>query len=315
MLPRVTIITPSYNQAAFLEQTIQSVLDQGYPNLEYFVIDGASTDGSIDIIRKYAPHLNWWISEPDQGQADAINKGFAKASGEIVAWLNSDDYYLPGGIHAAVEALQANLEWGLVYGDVWAVDEANRPLNLLRYRNWTLDDLMCFNIIGQPAVFMRRSAWQQAGDLDGRFHYLLDHQLWLRIAMHVPICYVPHTWAAARYHARAKNFAQAAAFGRDAYEIVAWMRSQPGLAERLGKIGRKVNAGAHRINAYYLSLGEEPRLALQYYFRCFALDVPTALKDWKRFLLTVLSFFGIKWVEPLLRSWQKRRLPEQIRSE
>ncbi len=315
MLPRVSIITPSYNQAPYLEQTICSVLDQGYPNLEYFVIDGASTDGSIDIIKRYAAQLSGWTSEPDQGQADAINKGLKKASGEIVAWLNSDDYYLLGAIQAAVESLQANPACGLVYANVLAVDEANRPLNLLRYRHWTLDDLMCFNIIGQPAVFMRQSALRQAGELDGRFHYLLDHQLWLRIAMHAPLHYVPQTWSAARYHARAKNFAQAIAFGGDAYEIVDWMQSQPDLVARLHKIGRKVNAGAHRINAYYLSLGEKPRQALQYYWRCFADDAPTALKDWKRFLLTVLSFFGIKWVEPRLRSWQQRRLIEQMRSE
>ncbi len=121
-LPRVSIVTPSFNQAAFLEETIQSVLSQDYPNLEYIIIDGGSTDGSVEIIKKYADKLAYWVSEKDTGQADAINKGLIRVTGEIVAWLNSDDIYLPGTIRAAVEALQAHPDCGLVYGDVLSVD-------------------------------------------------------------------------------------------------------------------------------------------------------------------------------------------------
>ncbi len=107
-LPRVSIITPSYNQARFIEQTIQSVLSQDYPNLEYLIVDGGSSDGSLEIIRRYSSQLAWWVSEPDHGQTDAINKGFAHAHGEIFAWLNSDDTYLPGAVTHAVAALQAH---------------------------------------------------------------------------------------------------------------------------------------------------------------------------------------------------------------
>ena len=175
-LPLVSIVTPSFNQAQFLEQTIQSVLGQDYPRLEYIIVDGASTDGSVDIIHRYADRLAWWVSEKDAGQAEAINKGFHRARGEIVAWLNSDDYYLPGAISVAVEAFHQNPEVGLVSGNVLAVDDTGRRLNVIRYDDWGLPDLMCFKIIGQPSVFMRRSVLEQAGFLDTTYHLLLDHQ-------------------------------------------------------------------------------------------------------------------------------------------
>lgn len=315
MPPRVSIITPSYNQAAFLEQTIQSVLEQGYPDLEYIIVDGASTDGSIEIISKYAPYLTWWVSEPDQGQAEAINKGLQRASGEIIAWLNSDDYYLPGALQAAVASMQANPAWGLVYGDVLAVGETSQPLNLLRYQSWKLEDLMCFNIIGQPAVFMRREALAQSGLLDSRFHYLLDHQLWLRIAMQTQIQYVPQLWAAARFHLKAKNVAQAAAFGKDAYEIVAWMQTQPELAERFKIHQRRIHAGAHRINARYLSEGRKPRQAIKAYFQCLLADPPTALKDWRRLLLTLFALMGIHWLRPFYLRLRKNWMPLAVNKE
>ncbi|HZD55353.1 MAG TPA: glycosyltransferase family 2 protein [Anaerolineales bacterium] len=113
-LPLVSIVTPSYNQVGFLEEAIHSVLSQDYPRLEYIIVDGGSTDGSLGIIRRYADQLAWWVSEPDQGQTDAINKGFAHARGEIFAWLNSDDAYLPGAISEAMEFLQANAKVGMV---------------------------------------------------------------------------------------------------------------------------------------------------------------------------------------------------------
>ena len=162
--PLVSLVTPSYNQAKYLEDTIRSVLDQGYPNLEYIVVDGASTDGSVDIIRAHEDRLTWWVSEKDRGQAEAINKGLARASGEIIAWLNSDDTYLPGAISSAVKVFDEHPDVVLVYGNMLAIDENGKTINILRYRQLTLEDLLCFQIIGQPAVFFRRNALEKAGD-------------------------------------------------------------------------------------------------------------------------------------------------------
>ena len=141
MRPLVSIITPSYNQVQYLEDTIQSVIQQDYPNIEYFVVDGGSTDGSLEIIERYKNKLAWWVSEPDQGQADAINKGFRKASGEIIAWLNSDDLYLPGAISSAVELFHENPTSGVIYGDAVSADANGRLLNELRLT------------IGEPGIF------------------------------------------------------------------------------------------------------------------------------------------------------------------
>jgi glycosyltransferase involved in cell wall biosynthesis len=299
-LPLVSIVTPSFNQAHYLEEAMLSVLNQDYPAIEYLIADGGSTDGSLEIIQKYANRLAWWVCEPDRGQADAINKGLARARGEYVAWLNSDDAYLPGAVSAAVKALQADATLGLVYGDVFSIDENGRAFNKMQYGDWGLDGLMSFHIIGQPGVFMRRSVQAQVGELDTRYHYMLDHQLWLRIAALSPIHYVNQTWARARFHPAAKNVAQAAAFGRDAYAIVDWMQAQPALAERFQRQRRKILAGAHRINARYLLDGGQPRQALAAYWRSFTQHPPTALAEGHRALFALGSLLGLGSLKPFL---------------
>ena len=254
----VSIITPSFNQASYLEQTILSVLDQDYPRIEYLVIDGASTDNSVEIIKKYADQLTYWVSEKDNGQADAINKGFARATGELIAWLNSDDYYLAGAVSSAVKIFEENPDAVLVYGDMLAVDEHGKTFNTLKYKQLTLKDLLCFQIIGQPAVFMRRSALEKTFGLDPALHFLLDHFLWIQIAQHGKILHVDQTWAAARYHAEAKNRAKAAEFGREAFRILENVKLDKNLAPILAQIDRRARASAHRVDARYLLDGGQP---------------------------------------------------------
>ena len=302
VLPLVTIVTPSYNQARYLEQTIVSVLDQGYANLEYMVVDGGSTDGSPEIIRSYASRLSWWVSERDHGQAEAINKGFARAHGEIIAWLNSDDLYQPGAIQAAVETFQAHPEAGMVYGDVLAIDGENHILNRMHYAQWGLPELMCFNILGQPGVFMRRSVLEKAGYLDTDYHYMLDTQLWLRMAQLAPLVYLPRIMAAGRFHAEAKNMAAAPRFGEESLALVEWMQAQPGLAGQLQTLLPKVRAGAYRMNGRYLLDGGKPWPALKSYFRSFTNHPATALTEWHRMVYAGLCLVGLNRLRsPYLR--------------
>jgi GT2 family glycosyltransferase len=289
----VSIITPSFNQASYLEQTIQSVLNQDHADIEYLVIDGGSNDGSADIIKKYAPRLAYWISEKDSGQADAINKGMARAKGEIVAWLNSDDYYLPGAVTAAVKAFDENPETVLVYADMLAVDEHGQTFNTLLYRQLTLEDLLSFQIIGQPAVFMRRAAFEKAGGLDLSYHFLLDHHLWIRIAAQGHILHIPQTWAAARYHAAAKNRAQAAAFGQEAFRILEFVERDNYLALTLAKTKRRATASAHRVDARYLLDGGQPAASLAAWTRAFILHPPTALARLNLLGSALLNLVGL----------------------
>jgi glycosyltransferase involved in cell wall biosynthesis len=305
--PLVSIVTPSFNQAAFLEQAMLSVLNQDHPAIEYLVVDGGSTDGSVEIIKKYEKRLSWWVSEKDRGQADAINKGFQRARGEIVAWLNSDDVYLPGTVRKAVKTMTANPNAAMVHGDVLAIDANGKPINLMRYGNWGLCGLMRFQIIGQPAVFLRRNALFKAGLLDLQYRFLLDHQLWLRVAQHGEVIYVPETWAEARYHAAAKNVALAAGFGAEAYKIVEWMKHDSGLAVAFENDKKKIMAGAHRINARYLQDGGQNKAAFGAYCKSLRADAGVALKEWHRMVYALLAMLGLGSIKSIYYKLRRKK--------
>jgi len=207
--PLISIITPSFNQAGFLLRTIDSVLSQDYSNLEYIIIDGGSTDGSQAIIREYADRLAHWESILDQGQADAINKGFAKASGKYLAWLNSDDIYQPGAITEAVAYLEAHPEVGMVYGDCTFIDAQDRTIGVFPAAQTDYQRLRRGYVhIPQQASFFRADLWQKVGPLDPSFYFAMDYDLWIRLAKEAPLVYLPgHVWASFRLHGDAKTIA------------------------------------------------------------------------------------------------------------
>lgn len=286
-------MTPSYNQDKYIEQTLRSVLEQDYPHIEHLVVDGLSTDSSVEIIKKYANQLTWWVSEKDSGQGEAINKGLSRAKGDIVAWLNSDDYYLPGTLSKVVKVFEENSDVVMVYGDMLAVDEHGEIINTLKYHQLSLQDLLCFQIVGQPSVFFRRDVLEQTGFLDTTFHFLLDHHLWIRIAQEGKILHVPQTWSAARYHAEAKNRAKAAEFGQEAFRILAWAKSQPDLAEAVSGVERRARASAHRVDARYLLDGGRPASALRAWMRALFIYPPTALTRLNILISALLSIVGM----------------------
>ena len=207
--PLVSIVTPSYNQAKYLEATIQSVISQDYERIEYILVDGASTDGSVDIIQKYADRLAWWVSEPDRGQTDAINKGFARANGTILAWLNSDDVYQPGAIADAVERFQQHPDLGLIYGDVNFIDAHGQVIGKFNAQQTSYQRLRRGGVyIPQQSAFWRADLWKDVGPLDPEMYFAMDYDLWVRLAKISPIRYFPgHTWANFRLHDDAKTIA------------------------------------------------------------------------------------------------------------
>jgi glycosyltransferase involved in cell wall biosynthesis len=209
-MPLVSIVTPSYNQAPYLEATICSVLDQNYPRIEYVVIDGGSTDGSVDILKKYSERIAYWASEPDSGQTDAINKGFGRATGQIYAWLNSDDLYRLGAISDAVSFFQEHPEVGLVYGDADFIDEDGHWIGTFSAARTNYRRLrQGFVHIPQQATFFRSRLWPLVSPLDTSFYFAMDYDLWVRLAALTPIDYVKRTWAAFRLHGDAKTSSSA----------------------------------------------------------------------------------------------------------
>ena len=204
--PKVSIITPSFNQGQFLEASIRSVLEQVYPNIEYIIVDGGSKDGSVEIIKKYQDHLAWWISEKDKGHADALNKGFSRATGEILAWLNSDDIYFPDAVLEAVAVLKGHSEIGMVYGDADLIDDSGAPAGQFGSKQTSYRQMLCGSVhIPQATTFFRADLWRQVGPLNLSLFFSFDYDLWVRIAKVSQLLYVSKRWAQFRIHDAGKT--------------------------------------------------------------------------------------------------------------
>ncbi len=258
------------------------------------MIDGGSTDGSQDIIKRYADRLAFWISEPDRGQADAINKGLRRAKGEIVAWLNSDDMYVAGAIHKAVLTLRANPKAGMVYGDGLMVDSQGRLLDRHRYRSYGVLDLLCFDVLLQPTVFMRRDVLKDVGYLGEEYHLVLDHELWIRIASRHPIIHVPSFWAIERTHTEAKTVARAAGWVEEAERFLEWAETTEDLGPIIDKHRRKVLASLDTFAARRLIDARRYGEAVNRMVKAMRRYPPAAARYWHKAVQASLSAVGLE---------------------
>jgi glycosyltransferase involved in cell wall biosynthesis len=218
--PRISIVTPSYNQGQFIEETIRSVLLQGYPNLEYIIIDGGSSDNSVEIIKKYEQYLSYWVSEPDKGPTDAINKGWQKTTGEIVAYLNSDDAYLPGTIATIAKIFQENCDTRVVCGNELKIDTEGFVISESSIEKADRLSLLHLNFISQPATFIRKSTLELVGGLDLDVHYIFDFELWLRITRLGSMKPIQRLLAVTRWHDDTITMTRRSEVGRELVQVI-----------------------------------------------------------------------------------------------
>jgi glycosyltransferase involved in cell wall biosynthesis len=233
-LPLVSIVTPSYNQGCFIRETIESVLAQDYPNLEYWVMDGGSSDDTISILKEYEHDLRFhWVSEPDHGQSNAINKGWSRCRGDILAWLNSDDTYLPGAVKHQVEALLTHKQFGVVYGDSIFIDKNGNYLSKWHSAPYNVLDLLRTSLPPQPTVFIYRHICEKIGMLNESYQFSMDTEYWVRAAKVTDFWYEPKFIATYRLHQQSKTVGSYSGFYQDWLQIANNYFADPNLSDRM----------------------------------------------------------------------------------
>jgi glycosyltransferase involved in cell wall biosynthesis len=276
--PRISIVTPSYNQGQFIEETIRSVFLQGYPNLEYIIVDGGSTDGSVDIVRRYASWLSHWSSERDEGQSDAINKGFRFAAGDVVAWLNSDDLLTPGALHNVASRFAHEKRPAVLCG---SAEIRSTDLSTVI---WTLDfpptttiDILAYpegRFVGQPSVFISRELLDFPDPLRADLKYIMDLELWLRLSKKGDFLPVRHTLSWMRYHSDAKTYRDSYRVFEELEPVIAEHKDllSPARTAKLISACRRKRAHAYIVFALQQVKTKQRLEALRFVFKALRLD-------------------------------------------
>ncbi len=308
-LPFVSIVTPSFNQVRFIQDAIDSVLVQDYARLELNVIDGGSTDGTVEVLRRYGDRIHW-ISERDRGQAHALNKGWRMARGEILGWLNSDDTYRPGAIQAIVKAFLDYPEIGGIYGDCDYISTTGEFLE--KYETGPFDYETFFRTsrspIPQPSMFIRRSVYEQIGPINETLRLVMDWEYWLRIGRRYPILYLPQTLATFRVHDSSKSARESLYFGEETVRVYRDMFTNSDLPEELRRYEKEAMNNVLLQAAKYAFDGACLREARHYLFEGWRIR-PLNIR---RFMpkIFVVSFLGKRgwtaWMH--FRRWRGAKL-------
>ncbi|ANE55597.1 glycosyltransferase family 2 protein [Methylomonas sp. DH-1] len=244
-LPKISVIIPTFNQGNFIEKTIESVISQDYPNFELIIIDGGSTDNTVDIIRKYEQYLTYWVSEPDRGQSHAINKGMAKATGDVLTWLNSDDWYLPGTLCKFSDLFRNNPGAVMVVGSGRIIDSAGNEIHFIK-PNQSIDLESLFDWLNggdflQPSSAFSRLAWEMAGPIDESIHIALDVDLWIRMAKSgINFVSVDYLFSEALSHPNAKTTAFANLMLIDCAMVIAHHGGKKHVEKKLNQLANKL---------------------------------------------------------------------------
>jgi glycosyltransferase involved in cell wall biosynthesis len=272
--PLVSIVTPSYNQAAYLEETIRSVVEQDYEPLEYLIVDDGSTDGSVEIIRRYGDRLAWWTTQENAGQAATVNRGLARAQGEVLGFLSSDDVLLPGGVARLVAALEANPNAVLAYGDAYYLDEHSRRTGMVPASDW---DPARYARTGrqpipQPAALFTRRGWDLAGPLNERAWALFDSELFLRLSTVGDIVRIREPVAAFRLHPESKQLSRRERMAEECVRYADEFFGGDALPPELRPIARKARATFYRRGALAWYAAGEIRRARRLFLRSLVLS-------------------------------------------
>jgi glycosyltransferase involved in cell wall biosynthesis len=280
--PLVSIVTPSYNQAQFLEETIQSVLDQDYEPIEYVVVDDGSTDGSVEIVERYADRLAWWTAQENRGQVPAVNRGFRHTSGEYMAYLNSDDTLLPGAVSRMVRELESEPKPLLVYGDSQYTDERSVVTGYLPSREFDVEAMVraADNRVVQPSTLWRREAWERYGPFDERGWYFFDFEFFLRFPAD-RVRRIPEALSTYRIHPEAKSTgASATRLARDHARLADEFFASDRLPEEGRRVARRGRASAYLLGAEFAYEGLDLARARRYALTGLRLDPLRASPRW-----------------------------------
>lgn len=299
--PLVSIVTPSLNQGQFIRATIDSILNQTYEHIEYWIIDGGSTDGTLDILRSYGDRIHW-LSEQDMGQSHAVNKGWKRAYGQMLGWVNADDMLTPVAVEKAVDFLMKNPGVNAVYGDATYVDENDKPLQPYPTRAFDYEKLVVEteDYVPQTSVFIRRSVTEQIGLLDETLHYVMDYDFWLRLGCYMPMHYIPVEMALLRLHTGAKTIQAIQHFAQEFSLVFENLFSNPGLGEVLQQQKRDVLQMAYIHSASFCFWGGNTSQAITYLKKAWQeKPFPSKRTFWLLLLFSVFGKAGWKLAEIL----------------